>query len=138
MGVTWRADFEIGVLEIDGDHREIFARFDRFLQAIAAGRGKEEVVKTLNFLDQYARDHFSREEELQRRYASPQYEMHCAEHQHFIDSMDVIHAKYLLTGVQDVLVKQTSQLLQEWLIQHICTVDRSLAVFLAGQPLVVK
>lgn len=136
MTVTWRADFEIGVLEIDGQHREIFSRFDRLLQAIAAGKGKEEVIRTLNFLDQYSREHFACEEALQQHSAYPYFEMHRAEHRYFVAAMDGIHAKYVVSGVQDAMVKQTCQLLQEWLITHICTIDRALAPFLVSHPLV--
>lgn len=136
MSVSWRSDFEIGVLEVDGQHREIFARFDQLLHAIDAGKGKEEVVKTLNFLDEYTRYHFSREEALQQRYGYPHIEMHRAEHQHFIDTLNAIHAKYLLSGSSDAVVKQTSQALQEWLINHICNIDRALAPFLDNHPLV--
>lgn len=136
MTVTWRADFEIGVLEIDGQHREIFSRFNKLIQAIDAGKGKEEVIKTLNFLDQYSREHFSCEEALQQRYGYPHIEMHRAEHQHFIDTLDAIHAKYVVSGAQENVVKQTSQALQEWLINHICNIDRDLAPFLANNPLI--
>lgn len=134
MAVTWRNDFDIGVLEIDGQHREIFARFDRLLAAIDAGKGKEEVVRTLNFLDQYSREHFSKEEALQRRYGYPQYEMHHTEHQHFILTLDAIYQKYVLLGAHEVVVKQTSQALQGWLIKHICSIDRAFAAFLASHP----
>lgn len=136
MTVTWRADFEIGILEIDGQHREIFARFDRLLRAINEGHGREEVVKTLNFLDEYTRYHFSAEETLQQRYGYPHYEMHRSEHQHFIETLDAIFKRYVAVGAEEEVVKQTCQALLEWLIKHICVVDRDLAAFLASHPLV--
>lgn len=135
MGVTWKADFAVGVLEIDAQHRELFARLDRLLEAIAVGHGGEEIFKTFEFLDLYTREHFTAEEALQLRYSYPQYEMHRAEHRHFIDSLDAIRAGYAQTGAMEVLMKRTSQTLQDWLITHICNTDRALAGYIAAHPL---
>lgn len=134
MTVEWRPSFAIGEAGVDGQHREIFLRLERLLQAIEAGKGEDEVCNTLDFLEQYTREHFAEEEALQRRTGYPHFEMHQAEHRHFLETLAAIRAKYLEKGSQEEVVKWTSRALQDWLVKHICEIDKAFARYHAQHP----
>jgi hypothetical protein len=48
--------------EIDDQHKEIFRRINGLLDSCRQGKGKEDVGKVINFLDDYVVTHFGREE----------------------------------------------------------------------------
>lgn len=136
MAVEWKREFEIGVWEIDGQHRELFTRLEHLLEAIDEGRGTAAVGETLNFLTRYTQQHFQDEEELQKLYKYPHAAMHHNEHQYFIDNLADIRKRIETEGVSGPLVKRTSYALQSWLINHICVTDKELAGHIARHPLI--
>ncbi|HEY6099471.1 MAG TPA: hemerythrin domain-containing protein, partial [Anaeromyxobacter sp.] len=48
-----------GVDEIDAQHRELFDRIGRLLEASRHRRSREEVVRLLEFLGAYVVEHFA-------------------------------------------------------------------------------
>jgi hemerythrin len=130
MPIEWKKDFAIGVHEIDAQHQELFKRLDQLQSAIAAGRGATEIYATLEFLDEYTREHFKAEEALQRRFEYPHYELHAGEHRHFLDTLATLRHKIAHEGANDLNVKRASIALEQWLVTHICSTDRQLAGFI--------
>ena len=71
MSMQWTADLATGVTEIDNQHKEIFSRLGQLYAACSEGRGKEEVLRLILFLEEYVKEHFSAEERLQMRHGYP-------------------------------------------------------------------
>ena len=130
MQILWKRDFAIGVVEIDGQHQELFARFDRLLTAIQKGSGPAELRTTFAFLDDYTRRHFRAEEELQRRSRYPHLPMHRDEHRGFEARLSDLKERLEREGATEDLAHLTSHVLVQWLIEHICRLDRDLAGYL--------
>jgi hemerythrin len=133
MGITWKKEFRIGVQEIDAQHQELFTRLDRFIEAIEQGEGGRQLAPLLQFLDDYTRRHFMAEENLQRRFNYPHVEMHVAEHRNFLKKLERLAERLAQGEAADGLVRLTSDVLQQWLIQHICQVDKVLGAFIIEQ-----
>ncbi|MBV5350516.1 hemerythrin domain-containing protein, partial [bacterium] len=76
MGITWREDLAVGVEQIDDQHKELLARFDLLLSACKQGKGSEEVLHLLDFLDEYVIRHFGDEEQLQKKIGFPDFTAH--------------------------------------------------------------
>jgi hemerythrin len=129
MGITWKKEFRIGVQEIDSQHQELFVRLDQFTAAIKQGEGTRQLADILEFLNDYTRRHFAAEEKLQHRFKYPHVEMHAAEHRNFLQKLERLAERLDRGGAMDALVRLTSESLQEWLIHHICQVDKVLAAF---------
>ena len=64
MAIEWTEDLATGVPEIDAQHKELFSRINRLLEACNQGQGRAEVGKTLAFLEEYVLIHFSTEEKI--------------------------------------------------------------------------
>ncbi|TSK08926.1 MAG: bacteriohemerythrin [Geobacter sp.] len=133
MHIEWTSDLAIGVDEIDNQHKEIFRRFDSLFEACGEGRGKEEVLKLLLFLDDYVKEHFSAEERLQMRSGYPDYPAHKAAHQQFVADVEKLTREFRDEGATLPLVIQTNRTLSSWLIQHIKRVDTVFAGYLREQ-----
>ena len=62
----WKDSLKIGVPLIDSEHKELCDRIDRLFAACSQGKGRDEIMKTVEFLESYTIKHFSDEEKLQR------------------------------------------------------------------------
>lgn len=130
MSVSWKSSFNIGILEIDSQHRELFSRLDALEIAIHSGKGKEALKETFKFLDNYVRRHFRAEEELQQLYKYPHYDMHVAEHQTFIVRLQELEARLNSEGPSEKLALHVNSFLTQWLISHVTTTDNKLAGYI--------
>lgn len=133
MGMKWTSDLATGVAEIDAQHKEIFTRFDRLFAACSEGKGKEEVLRLLLFLEEYVKEHFSAEERLQIRHAYPEYPAHKAEHNRFMSDVDRLTREFRAEGATLSLVIMTNKTLSSWLLQHIQRTDMAFAEYLRAE-----
>jgi hemerythrin len=130
MPISWNNNLLTGVDLIDKQHKELFHRFDSLLAACNQGKGKDEVMRLLQFLDDYIREHFDAEEQLQLKHNYPQYGEHKAQHITFVADVDRLKKQFVSEGATLPLVIQTNQALVAWLIQHISNVDVAFARYL--------
>ncbi|MBJ6800269.1 bacteriohemerythrin [Geomonas propionica] len=133
MNIEWTTDLAIGVNEIDEQHKEIFRRFDRLLTACNEGKGNEEVLKLLLFLEDYVKEHFAAEEQLQKGSNYPDYPAHKAQHVAFMADVHKLTSSFREEGATLPLVIQTNRTLADWLIRHIKKVDTAFARYLREQ-----
>jgi hemerythrin len=134
MAIEWQAKLETGLTLIDNQHRELFNRFNKLLEACNAGKGRDEVMKVLLFLNSYIRTHFADEEELQQKYDYPGYRAHKLLHNNFIKTVEDLERQFKDEGATISLVIQTNQTMVNWLIQHIGLVDLEFAEFVKSRP----
>ena len=133
MGISWRDELSLGVDQIDSQHKELLARFDMLLNACKQGKGGEEVLHLLAFLDEYVLTHFRDEEALQKQSGFPDYESHRQEHESFIGRLSEMKGRLAEEGVQIDLVLDTNKMLLDWLIRHISVRDKALGRHLQGR-----
>jgi hemerythrin len=128
--LSWQQRLEIGVEEIDTQHQEIFRRFNDLLQACNSGKGKEEVVRFLDFLSSYVCTHFASEEKLQLRYGYPFHKEHRQAHQEFIRDLERLRSSLTQEGTGLLLVVETNKTTISWLLNHISQMDKEFGEFL--------
>jgi len=129
MAIDWDDSLTTGVTEIDDQHRELFRRFNSLMAACNQGRGREEVLRTLNFLDDYIRRHFHEEELLQQSSNFPGFREHRIQHENFIATTEALAAQFNSEGATLDLLVRTNTTLMEWLVGHIRKMDRAFARF---------
>lgn len=129
MAIGWRDNLATGIEEIDLQHKELFARINILMEACNKGQGKDEVLKTLMFLHDYIKSHFSAEENLQKRTDYPGYLEHREQHNRFVRQVDELERQFKSDGATIGLVIQTNRTMTEWLIEHISKVDMEFAEF---------
>ncbi|MBM6886636.1 bacteriohemerythrin [Pseudoflavonifractor phocaeensis] len=69
-------DLLTGNALIDSEHRELFAAVNNLMDACAQGKGRDQIQKTVQFLEDYVAKHFRDEEGLQTKSNYPGYPAH--------------------------------------------------------------
>lgn len=125
MALQWTSTLSVGVEEIDEQHRELFRRVDRLLDAVLH-QDRTEVGKLLAFLDAFVVEHFAAEERLMAEVAYPDAERHVLEHREFSRRLAAIDADFASHGATAALVFALEQLLVGWLRDHVYFTDVAL------------
>ncbi len=127
--MTWNDNLSIGVGLIDSQHRQLCDAIDNLLDACKAGKGRNEIISTINFLYDYTKKHFSEEEALQKKSGYPKYEEHKKLHDGFILQLIQIKDDIIANGITITTVSTVNMLLLNWLLNHIKKVDKELAEY---------
>lgn len=130
MAVSWNQNLAVGVMEIDGQHKELFNRINALLDALGQGKGKQELGNTLKFLEDYTKTHFTAEEKLMTKHSYPGYAVQKAEHTKFINDLSAMHKEFDAAGASLPLLIQVQKRTVEWLTSHISKMDKELGKFL--------
>jgi len=130
---TWTQAIAVGHPLIDQQHKELFARADDLLEAMAAGRAGDELEELLAFLRDYVRVHFATEEKLmaEKKYAG--LFAHKGQHEEFERRFREDEEGFKRRGSTSMIVLDLRDLIRGWLVDHVCSVDRALARFLEQQ-----
>ncbi|ACD95690.1 bacteriohemerythrin [Trichlorobacter lovleyi] len=124
MGIYWRKELEIGVIEIDKQHQSLVESFNAFLLACRNGKGSSELLELLKFLDEYALHHFHTEEAIQKAAAYPEYESHRLQHLGFTKKIKDLKEQLTLNEPPQINhLIATNTVLLDWFIKHISGSD---------------
>jgi len=123
--IQWDQSLETGFLAIDEQHQELFKRVNEVIEAYNVGKARQEVKKTLQFLEEYVHTHFTMEEELQLQYKYPKYKEHKEMHEYFIKQIAEIKSRYEQNGPKITVTMALNRILLTWLREHILRVDKA-------------
>ncbi|MBI2413552.1 MAG: hemerythrin family protein [Deltaproteobacteria bacterium] len=129
MALLWRKTLETGVDWQDTQHKELFERINRLMDAMLARKGKEEIVNLIKFLDSYVVTHFGAEDQAMAKLQFPGRNAHIAEHKSFKEQVAGLK-KEVEAGANLAIVIQTQQSAVDWLTNHIGVVDKELGNFI--------
>ncbi len=115
---------------IDSQHQELFVRIGNLLDACGEGKGRFEVEKTINFLEEYVISHFKAEETHMIKTGYPAYPEHKKQHTEFMESFDKLKKQFESQGPGLTIVLAANHLLVDWLKNHIRKVDKALGEYL--------
>lgn len=130
MYINWDWTLDIGIDSIDNQHRELFNRLDQLLTAIQDGDGHDEVIKTLDFLENYVIQHFNEEEELQNKINYPLLNIQHAQHEEFKVDLKEFRSIFETQGPSTLLALSIEEKLVNWFKNHIINLDKDLGDFL--------
>ncbi|MCG0274860.1 MAG: bacteriohemerythrin [Thermosediminibacteraceae bacterium] len=130
MAITWTEDLSTGIAMIDEQHKELFKRVNDLMSACAKGKGKEEIVKVMEFLKEYVVMHFGAEEKCMQETGFPDYKAHKKQHDGFVEEFKQFKNKMEQSGPSVDLVVKINHFLVDWLINHIKKKDKALGAFL--------
>lgn len=119
---------EIGVAEIDKQHRQIVDIANRLNDAVRTGEDAAHVGHLFEELVLYTRFHFATEERFMARYAYPAREEHQVMHGHLLE--EIAHMRERMLPGSELTVLQT---VKDWLLDHIIDCDKDLGIFLSGK-----
>jgi len=123
----WTDDLSVNNVDIDNEHKQLFALLDSFYQGLMDDSPKLRLQELIIGLIDYTKNHFTREEAYMRRLAFPEYEMHKKQHDLFIAKAESFHAK--LKAGKMILSLEVTNFLKDWLVNHIKGSDQKYARF---------
>ncbi len=127
MLINWSDDYLIGIDKIDRQHKEFFAKAHRFYENCLAREGERDVQETLDFLRNYAIEHFLAEEALMLEYEYPGIPEHQNLHAEFLAKYLKLSDEFSNLGSNQALADNITDMVQNWLIDHIAEADRDYA-----------
>jgi len=129
--MLWKDNYELGVPQIDAQHKELFRRVEAFLQVLRSGDSWDEKVakvnETLEFMKGYVVEHFHDEEEYQLSIDYPGYEAHKQIHIGMVDYVLEFSRQYEQSNNNELLIQQFGGKLLAWLINHVAAEDQRIA-----------
>lgn len=128
--LKWIRDFEIGVQQIDEEHKEIIISFNKLYELMKMGKGHEYYEELLAFLKKYVGTHFAHEEKLLLDNNYPGLSEHKKLHNQFstqILEMEKTHSSGLATDKELILI---SLYVRDWLYQHILIEDNKIGDYI--------
>ena len=127
MSIVWdNAKFGTGLQEVDAQHKEWLHRFNEFDEAVMQGRERDIIFQTLAFLMEYTGKHFTFEEAEMARCRCPGQRENIAAHEKFRMRLDDILQQIEVTGPSLFDAMNIKLELEQWLTNHICTIDINL------------
>ena len=128
---AWKDTYNIGVQEIDAQHRRLFSLADELHTAMNSGKGKDVMATVFQNLINYTKTHFAAEERLMQRCNYPNYAAHKAQHDEMTRKVLQLQRDY--QGGNALITIDVMQFLSAWLRQHIGDSDRKYAPFVMGK-----
>ena len=126
--MEWKDEYDIGILEIDEQHRELFKMVNNIKKSILKGVSPQQIIKTV-FTDivDYTQKHFTSEEALMKKMHFPGIDIQKRQHKQLITDI-VRKLKEMKAGTQhNPIIMYT--FLNQWLLNHIITEDQKLREF---------
>lgn len=125
--LKWGPEYEMGLEDLDDEHRNLFRLINQGITAVAL---KREILlePVLNELFAYARVHFAHEEQRLITCAYPDLHDHVKEHHAFYEKVSDLYSRFL-GGDPEVAVVLTT-FLKDWLVAHIQGTDRRYVPYL--------
>jgi len=133
---SWTDDLYTGNKLIDGDHRRLIGLVNALFEAMNSNQGNERISKAMHELIAYTGDHFGREDAEMKRIQYVASLAHNAEHVKLLRQLTDLGA--MLDAGGNINIPAVSDFLNEWLREHILTMDKKLAAALqmqrSGEP----
>ena len=126
MPLLWREEMSVGQADIDGDHRQLIAIINDFVNMAQRLPGNRVLHETLLGLHDYTAMHFEREEAIQLACHFPLYGAHQREHQELLGQIKTMARAYFIDKTREVnkeSLDETAQFLRHWLVDHIIKSD---------------
>lgn len=132
VDVALAEELELGVPELDSDHRHLMAQYQASLRSLDNGDKSATFALSFHALIYAARQHFHREERLMKCARYDGYALHLAAHKKLLrDGEDFLVNVITVFSTDDCLA--VARFFKHWLTHHVVTHDKKLAQFLLNR-----
>ncbi len=122
--IEWKPEFELGVPDVDHEHRELIELINAIYSFIEDGASPEHVIDALGDIYAHISAHFALEEKIMREAHYGQYPDHKADHERLLDQL-----RDIMDDVEDDVSYDPERLshdLEQWFTVHFRTFDAEL------------
>ena len=122
--IEWKDEFDLGIEEVDSEHRALVALINALHDAMLAGEGRADVVEGISEIYTLVSRHFEREEAFMREAHYMAYAEHKEDHEVLLDDLrEIIEEVRSGRGYEE---GRLSADLQYWFSDHFRTHDARL------------
>ena len=121
--LEWEDKYSVGVKIIDDQHRQMFDTINQLISAVSSSPTEEVVTNIISSLVEYKKFHFATEEKYFKEFNYEGAAEHIAQHQLFNDKLSALVEKCGADYM--VLAFELVDFLEDWLIDHLLTVDQA-------------
>lgn len=128
----WTEKYGVGVKEIDKQHQHYFDMANEIIKLTGQDEvSAEELMSKVKELSDYARYHFSTEENIFRKYSYLDMKEHLEVHEAYWEKMDqfILEAKTAGENAKKVAL-EVAEFAGSWLINHIMEMDQKYIIFM--------
>ncbi|CAO3447072.1 Hemerythrin-like protein PA1673 [Azospirillum argentinense] len=125
--LVWSEDLALGIEDIDEQHKQWIGLVQAFHTAVAEGRSREEVYRTLADAVVYTEIHFSSEQKVMEEAGYPFLADHLVQHSL---AWEQLHAFTTGNVPEENIAEYLATFLPQWLMLHINSADRQFARWL--------
>ncbi|SRR5690554_1837182 len=118
----WTSELEVGIKEIDEQHRWLVDLTNKLHDAFQAGADHGTIREILEGLMDYTMNHFIVEEELFDRLGYPESAAHKKYHNRFTEQVMSLLDRH---EAGEMVGAEALELLKDWLTHHILKVDKA-------------
>ncbi len=130
-------ELRIGHDLIDGDHQKLIDIINEFQEHSRVIENERLMHETLKALLTYGREHFEREEAVQRSILYPMQRKHFHEHKFILDQIHDIARSYFVTKSRKINTESIAELnsfLKLWLVGHVKNFDTVMRDWVKPNP----
>ncbi len=131
--LDWNTGFEIGISQIDIEHKSIIDNYKRLYNVMKEGDGLAYYPELLEFLQNYIGTHFVNEEKLQKEVGYVDYENHKKLHDNFSRTINEYIQNEKKNGASYRDLVTISLFIKDWMVHHILIEDRKIGEFIDKQ-----
>jgi hemerythrin len=124
----WNESYSVGIKTFDDHHKQLIKLVNQLYDAMAEGKGRQELRTILDSLIQYTNFHFASEEKEMLKFRYPGYIKHRAEHTLLKTQVTEYQAK--MENGQLGLSIEVASFLKNWLMNHILGEDKKYEPYL--------
>ena len=122
--IEWKDEFDLGIEEVDSEHRALIALINALHDAMYAGAGRGDIVEGISEIYTLVASHFQREEAFMRETRYMAYAEHKEDHEVLLDDLREILDQVRSGG--GYAEARLSSDLQYWFAEHFRTHDARL------------
>jgi len=126
MSIKWTPNLSVGVNHIDDQHKTLFDKANQLFEAGKERKAKEYIKQTLEFLDEYTKQHFRDEEAYMEKIGYPEMEAQKKAHASFINELAKLKAEYEKNGGNVLVILNANKMIIDWLTNHIQIMDKKI------------
>jgi hemerythrin len=130
---SWDNSLETQNALIDEQHKKLFDALNAFLRTSSEKKSREEVKKSLDFLNDYTIKHFFDEEQLQKQYEYPDYPNHHELHEGLKKTVRELQHDFIMNGPSAKLISEVEKKVGDWLVAHIKTQDVKIGAYIKSK-----
>ena len=119
--LEWTENFEIGIEELDQQHKKLIDITNQLYAAFVNDKGKKEIKEIIKGLVDYASYHFSIEENYFNEFSYSDKKFHIAEHQVFLKEITNFQNDFNKGKVR--FLDDFMNFVKSWIINHFKNVD---------------